>query len=362
MKRRIFCTVTNELVYDQRMQRICGTLQEAGYEVTLVGVCHRDSASLDTQVFKQVRLHCFFQKGKVFYAEYNFRLCIYLLFRSMDLICAVDLDTILPVYLVSSIKRIPRVYDAHEWFTEMKEVVSRPPIRWAWLALERWLVPKFPLGYTVSEPIAQYFKKTYGLDYALVRNMPLSRPWPVAEGKEGMILYQGAVNEGRCFEYLIPAMKTVQGTLHIYGDGNFMDQVKKLVATHQLEKKIFLLGRLKPAELARITPQARVGITLFEPHGLSNFHSLANRFFDYVQAGVPQVCSDFPTYQSLNNEYLVAFLIEPGVERISAALNNLLENAVLYQQMRSACMEAARTWTWEQESKSLISLYKNLLP
>ncbi len=37
MKRRIFCTVTNDLNYDQRMIRICTSLVRAGYEVVLVG-------------------------------------------------------------------------------------------------------------------------------------------------------------------------------------------------------------------------------------------------------------------------------------------------------------------------------------
>src|SRR5690242_5506869 len=105
MKRLIF-TVTNDLNYDQRMIRICNSLAKAGHKVLLIGRKKKDSVHLQSQSFKQKRLHCLFQKGKWFYAEYNIRLFIYLLFKKADLICAIDLDTILPCYRISKLKGI----------------------------------------------------------------------------------------------------------------------------------------------------------------------------------------------------------------------------------------------------------------
>ena len=55
--------------------------------------------------FEQTRLTCIFSKGKLFYAEYNLRLFFYLLFKKLDLICAIDLDTIIPCLWVSKIRR-----------------------------------------------------------------------------------------------------------------------------------------------------------------------------------------------------------------------------------------------------------------
>ena len=67
-------TVTTDLTYDQRMIRICTSLANAGYNVTLVGRKLKASLPLTTQPFLQKRLFCFFEKGKLFYAEYNIRL------------------------------------------------------------------------------------------------------------------------------------------------------------------------------------------------------------------------------------------------------------------------------------------------
>ena len=157
-----FCVIT-DLTYDQRMIRICTSLANAGYNVVLVGTRLKTSIPLKNQPFKQQRIPCFFEKGKLFYAEYNIRLFFFLLRKKMDCICAIDLDTILPCYFIAILKKIQRVYDAHELFCEMKEIVTRPVIYKLWKQIEAFAVPKFTFGYTVNQPIAQEFNKMYGV-------------------------------------------------------------------------------------------------------------------------------------------------------------------------------------------------------
>ena len=358
-KKRIYFTVTTDLSYDQRMQRICTSLSHAGYAVVLVGIKKSNSIAIENKPFKQQRIRCLFKKGKLFYAEYNLRLFFYLLFKKMDAICAIDLDTILPCLFISKIKKIPRIYDAHELFCEMKEIATRPAIYKAWKAIERYAVPKFRLGYTVNMPIANEFNKMYGVQYEVIRNIALLRelvPVPVIEK---FILYQGAVNEGRCFETLIPAMKTVNCTLLICGDGNFMAQAKTLVKENMLEDKVSFKGKVPPDELRRITQQAYIGITLFDDHGLSNYFSLANRFFDYLHAGIPQLCVDFPVYNELNKKAPIAVLIEDtSSKKIAAELNNLLNDEVMYQQLQNNTITVRQVYNWQQEEKKLVAFYK----
>src|ERR1700729_2529483 len=136
------------------MHRICASLADAGYEVVLIGRKLPTSSGLPDRKFKQERLNCWSKKGKTFYAEYNFRLFFYLFFNKADAICAIDLDTILPCFFVSRIKKSVRIYDAHELFCEMKEVVTRPRIYRLWKKIEKLTVPKFANGYTVTNLIA----------------------------------------------------------------------------------------------------------------------------------------------------------------------------------------------------------------
>ena len=139
--RKIILTVTNDLTYDQRMQRICTSLSDAGYEVELVGRELSTSKPLDKFAFAQTRLKCLFNKGKLFYLEYNLRLFIYLLFHRSDIICAIDLDTIVPCYYAARLRKAKIVYDAHEYFPEVPEVVRRPRIQKVWRWVEKTFVP-----------------------------------------------------------------------------------------------------------------------------------------------------------------------------------------------------------------------------
>ena len=367
MKRsqNLIFSVTNDLSYDQRMIRICTSLAREGYHVTLVGRKLPGSIPLIPMLFQQFRIKCLYNKGFLFYAEFNIRLFFYLLFKKATLVCAIDLDTILPCYLISVIKNIPRVYDAHELFCEMKEVVTRPRIYRFWKKVERFAVPRFKNGYTVNTFIANELKNEYGVLYETIRNLPYksdNHSAPILSPEEAkIIIYQGAVNEGRCFETLIPAFHSVDGRLVICGDGNFMHQAKQLVKEHHLEHKITFTGLLSPALLKSYTEKAFAGVNIIENKGRNNQLSLSNRFFDYIQAALPQVCVDFPAYRQINDEFNCAYLInDTSPATIAEAINRLLNDTVLYKSLGQNCFTAAAIYNWNNEEAKLLSFYKNI--
>ena len=360
--KRILLTVTTDLRYDQRMERICSALAAEGYRATLIGRKGSHAPPLAQRPYRQVRLRCFIPSGPLFYIEYNLRLFFALLIRKSDCIVAIDLDTILPCLFVSKLKKSKRVYDAHELFCEMKEVVTRPTRYRLWKAIEQFAVPRFQHGYTVNEPIAAEFAKLYGSQYAVIRNLPFQRQRKAISGKKEYILYQGAVNEGRSLETLIPAMQYVKLPLWICGDGNYMTQCKALVQQYGLSEKVLFKGKVAPEDLWEITQEAFAGITLFENKGKSNYLSLANRFFDYMQAGIPQLCVNYPAYQSVLEKYQVALPIEDlSPNTIADALNLLISDDVLHARLANQCKQAALEYNWTEEEKKLIAFYHALL-
>ena len=346
-KTRICFTVTNDLNYDQRMQRICRSLSKNGFQVLLTGRKRKFSIPLKNENYNQKRIRCFFEKGKLFYIEYSIRLFFTLLFTEFDIICAIDLDTILPCYLISVLKRKKRVYDAHEYFTEQKEIVSRKIILLFWNGIAEFCIPRFINGYTVNEFIRQEFSKKYAVEYFIIRNLPeMTGSLPVIPyNSKRFIIYQGAVNEGRSFETIIPAMKAVNCQLLI------------------LEEKVILKGALTPELLKEITPHAYFGLTIFEGKGLNQIHSLSNRFFDYIMAGIPQVCIHFPEYEKINDIYKVAWMINSTDSKtISDAMNKLLNNNVTYLELKKNACKAREKLNWESaEEKKLLTFYQNLI-
>lgn len=362
--KKIVLTVTNQLVFDQRMQKIAQSLHTAGYLVTLIGSCHKNSPELRKSDYVQKRLNVYFRKGPLFYAEFNLKLAFWLLTSPKPAaICAIDLDTIIPVWLASKIRKSVPVYDAHELFIEMKEVVTRPRIYVFWRWVEQTFVPKFTRGYTVNAFIQQYFINTYGVKYGIVENRPIfTEVVNAAKPETPFLLYQGAVNHGRSFETLIPAMQQIPIPLLICGDGNFMLQLKELIEQYEVASKVVLKGMVIPAELRTITPTATIGLTLFENVGLNQIHSLANRFFDYIMCGVPQICVAYPEYIAINKEYEVAYLI-PNTEpaTIAEAVNKLLTDVVLYRTIQENCRLAAQKLSWQQEEQKLVTMYNDWL-
>lgn len=359
--KKISFTVINDLTYDQRMQRICGSLAEAGYEVTLIGRQLPDSLPLKDGAYKQKRLKCFFSTGKLMYLEFNLRLLLCLLFISTDCLVAIDLDTVVPNYISSFIRGKKRVYDAHELFTELKEIVSRPQIHKIWLKIERFAVPQFVHGYTVNQFIAAEFERRYRVNYAVIRNLPKNVLVDHKPEKPRFIVYQGAVNEGRSFETLIPAMKVVNARLVVCGEGNFFKQLQQIIRDEGVKDKIELRGMVLPEELRKLTPRAYAAVMLFEGTGLNQYQSLANRFFDYIMAGVPQICVDYPQYRAINEKYKVASLIsDTRPATIANALNNLLDDSVYYETLCQNCLAARKELNWDHEQQILLDFYSKL--
>ena len=117
--------VTNDLTTDQRVHRTCKTLTGLGYRVTLVGRRLRDSLTLAGREYETERMRLVFDKGPLFYAEYNIRLFFLLLLRKSSLIVTNDTDTLAAGFLASKIRRIPQLHDCHEYFRGVPELVGR---------------------------------------------------------------------------------------------------------------------------------------------------------------------------------------------------------------------------------------------
>lgn len=360
--KHIVFTVTNDLNYDQRMMRICTSLTNAGYSVTLVGFKRAASKPLYERRYKQVRIPVLAEKGKLLYGGYWVMLFFYLLFKRCDAFCAIDLDTIFPVYLVSVIRNKRRVYDAHEMFTELKEVVTKPREKKIWEWIERATLPRFKYRYTVGDYCALYFKQKYGTDFYVVRNATILQPFSPPARPETYILFQGWVNEGRYFEELIPAMHFVNAPLIVCGEGNFYNQLQELVEQHRAEDKVHLKGFIPPEELKRYTANATIGLSLFHPISKNNEYSLANRFFDFMHYGIPQLCMDFPEYRKINQEFEIAALIDLPIttEKLIAALNNLLTDKEYYSRLHNNCMQAREKYCWQNEEKMLLAIYEQV--
>jgi glycosyltransferase involved in cell wall biosynthesis len=372
MKRAI-CTVSNDLTYDQRMQRICSTLAENGWDVLLVGRRLNESKPLDNQRFRQKRLPCFFRKGFLFYAEWNLRLFLFLLFQKFDVLGTVDLDTMPGGCLAALLRGKRRVFDAHELFTEVPEVTDRPFVKGFWKIVGWAFVRFYHQAYTVGPGLAEILGKEHGRPFAVVRNVPV-RSTPHnnrAMQSTRYILYQGALNEGRGIKQAIEAMSLLESLtphpsslpeLWLAGEGDLSEKLRELAAVSPAAGRIRFLGFVKPADLKQLTAGAWLGLNLLENKGLSYYYSLANKFFDYTQAEVPGLTMAFPEYIALCAEHRVAVLLdELSAEKIAQAVRHLLDDPNAHAHLQIACRTAREVWNWENEQQILLNIWESVL-
>jgi len=405
----VFC-VTNDLNTDQRMIRICSTLQAAGWEVELIGRKKSNSSELLERTFKQTRLNCFFQRGKFFYIEYNFRLWFYLLFLNMDLLCVIDLDTALPGIFMKNFRSIYLVYDAHELFPMVPEVRNRKMVQRIWFWVERRIFKKADLIYTVGSALADYFQQKYHRKVEVIRNMPISlsaesnfriseintfdsdsnfritelnsvdsdsKTSNTAKSKTAnaaesrilqipfndgtFILYQGALNQGRGLERLLRILIREEFPLLLVGSGDVEADLKQFVRDNLLQDRVHFMGFVRPELLPQITRKARIGYNVSENEGLSYYLSLNNKFFDYVEAKLPSLINDFPEYVALTQEFKVGLVAELNDTVIAKKLRILMKNDEIYQECVENCIKAREIWSWKNESQKLIDLYNSFL-
>jgi glycosyltransferase involved in cell wall biosynthesis len=340
------------------MQRIVGAFAEAGYSVKLVG--RRLPGSLShIPEFPVKRFRCFFHKGKLFYLEYNLRLLLWLLVQPADCIWAVDCDTAWPARLSSLIRRKPWVFDAHELFSMVPEVIHRKAVQQIWKRTEKMAFSKADLNITVGPALARWFEQEYGKKVAVVRNMPpLKADMPYEPDENRFVLYQGALNEGRGLENLIQAMQFVDCRLVLAGEGDLSSKLRKMVTSLDLQHKIVFLGKLPPSELPALTAKAWVGYNVSEPVGLSYQLSLNNKFFDYVHAGLPSLINPFEEYVKLNEETEVGLITKPEVNEIVANLRLLLDDKDLHCRLSQNCLKAREIWSWDKEKAHLLTIFE----
>lgn len=357
--KKIIVSVTNDISTDQRVEKVCNTLLNAGYEIVLIGKKNKNSKPLQREYITK-RISVFFEKGILFYAEFNIKLFFILLFTKKELLLANDLDTLLPNYLVSLLQRKKLIYDSHELFPEIPELVNRPFAKNVWTRLEKIILPKLKNTYTVCNSIAEFYNDKYATNFKTIINLPtkkeiLKNKFPFNYTNEKIILYQGAINIGRGLELMIETMPFLENCIFvIIGDGDIFEPLKDKVIAKNLTHKVYFLGRKNPEDLHKLTPLAHLGISIEEDLGLNYRFALPNKIFDYIQANVPILVSDLPEMKRVVLDYNVGEIV---IERKPLKLARQIEN-LLKKDFTTALKKAKEKLIWEEQEALLLSIFK----
>lgn len=367
MGRRAVVLVSNDLSFDQRVRKTVATLEADGWEVDVVGRLLPNSVEVPwTQ--RATRYPLRFTRGKEFYAELTWVLTRDLMRRKeVQLIWANDLDTLLPARIAGWRRRIPVVYDSHEFFTEAEALSKRRLQRLVWLTVERLTMPRCRSVITVNESIAEalaarYPRSRFGRPF-VVRNMPMRRTEPIHPNRalwaqygvpadRPIVLMQGAfIDRDRGGKIAVNTLEHLPDvTLVLIGAGKEFDWARE--QQPKWSGRLHCIPKLPYAELFPLTASADVGLSLDQGLCGNFYFSLPNKLFDYIQAGLPVVATDLPEVSRIVNEYEVG-QITPSSSPQAVAETILTVLATPRATWRTRCERAAEVLNWESDSANI---------
>lgn len=367
-KKRVIISVINDLVTDQRIARTADVLVNLGFEVIMVGRRKYDSPAMPERAYETIRMRLLWEKGPLFYAEYNIRLLFLLLSRPSDLLVSNDLDTLLPNFLIHRIKQIPIVYDSHEYFTATPELVDRPKVQRIWKWIEKTIVPKLKNSITVNASIAKLFEEEYHVPFKIVRNIPnrfinseipTRKTLGLPEDKKIVLLQGSGINVKRGAEEAVEAMQYIDNVLLlIVGGGDVLPLLKKMVTDLSLQNKVMFVTRQTPENLAGYTANADIGLTIDKDTNINYRFSLPNKLFDYMYAGVPVLATPLVELKNIIETYEIGDFIENhDPEHIANKIKNMLADESKLAMFKANTHKAAADLNWENEKKTLIEIF-----
>jgi len=367
--KKAIISVINDLATDQRVDRTANTLVELGFEVLMVGKKLKNSLPIIEKPYKTKRMLLLFNKGPLFYAEYNIRLFFFLLFHKSNLLIANDLDTLLPNFLIHKIKKSPIVYDSHEYFTGVPELEHSKFKKKIWRKIEKCIFPKLKVIITVNRSIADLYKKEYGKQLIVVRNIPLTKTigklktkieLSLPEDKHLIILQGAGINIDRGAEEAVMAMEFIENAiLCIVGSGDVIPVLKSIVKNTNLSSKVLFIPKQTSDILYQYTSKADLGLTFDKDTNINYRYSLPNKLFDYIYAGIPILSSKLVEIQSIIEQYQIGETIDNHQPiHIANKINEILNNQNKLEYWKKNLIIAKKELCWENEKKLLIKAYE----
>jgi len=359
----LYVLVTNSLHQDQRLHRICDTLTLNDYDIILVG--KKDSKpAFKSKVFKTASLNTVFKSGVLFYLEINLRFFFFLLFKKFDGVVVNDLDSLLAGKLITTLKRKKLFIDLHEYFTEVPELKNRRFKKWIWDMVGRIGISDRSINYTVNYSLAKILGEKYKANFETIYNYPITinNEEHISQTESFDLVYVGVVNKGRGLREAIFAVNDLDDmTLTIFGVGDEYDQISNIIIEQNLTSKIFLKGFIPNNNISAQLQTFDLGLNLLDSTSHNYYYSSANKYFDYMMAGIPTLSMNFPEYKKHNEQHKTSVLIDTlDIKLIKATLLNIKNNPSLLRDLKSNCTQAKQIFNWQSQASKLLKIYNSI--
>lgn len=267
------------------------------------------------------------------------------------------------------------IFDSHE--DVPKQIANKPymvpvfarVLSFLYAQYERYICTRLSAVVAATPFIREKFEKLVS-SVIDVNNFPLLEELGAAVGegfdpsrREG-VCYVGSISPARGIKEIVAAMDLTRSckVLRIGGnfyDPNFREEVKKSRGWKYVDE----LGFLTRDKIAEVFACSRAGLVVLHP--ISNYlDALPVKMFEYMSAGIPVICSDFPLWRDIVDQANCGICVDPmSLESIAQAMDYIEENPVEAEEMgRRGRAAVENIYNWPREERKLLELYNALVP
>jgi glycosyltransferase involved in cell wall biosynthesis len=346
----------------------CRTLSQAGYDVVLIAPSEKDT-DIDGVRIKSVkkpknRLERLFSTTWKVYKKakeedahiYHFH----------------DPELIPHCLLLKALTKKRVIYDVHEdYVTSIKQKRYLPPIFRSLLAYVFGFTEKLltsPFEIVLAE---KYYKERFPKSITVL-NYPLEELFenPSLKNKEERedkhhLLYTGGITEDRgafLHAQIVSLLENVE--VHMVGrcTPQLAEKLYQTAAEGRERLHIKGIGEYVPFEdIVNFYSKRKwlAGLAIFPPTSHYMKKELT-KIFEYMAAGIPIICSNFPVWKSLVEETETGICVDPlNPQSIAEAIHYLIKNPHIAEKMSSnGRLMVKKKFNWRSEGQKLLSLYK----
>lgn len=186
-------------------------------------------------------------------------------------------------------------------------------------------------------------------NFPIIRNKKIDeRPF---DERERVACYTGGISETNGIFNIIDAMRQVNGSLYLAGV--LPKEIKNRLMKCDSWGKVCELGYINRDEIQKILQKSMVGLVVYLRAG-NTVEALPNKLFEYMEAGLPVIASDFPLWKKIVEENQCGICVNPDKpDEIADAINRIFENPKFAEEMgRNGRKLVQEKYNWGGQKKN----------
>ncbi|MCK4421643.1 glycosyltransferase family 4 protein [candidate division WOR-3 bacterium] len=384
-KRARVCIISfSDLQNDPRVRRQIEALKER-YEITTLGLKKSEVSGIKELIFpadkrplfKRIWSRMSFLLSRIFtdlYKEYiELKYPVnsvsgILKNEKFDFIIANGLEALIIAQEIAKRDKTPIMLDAHEY--EPRMIEDNWSHRLFINPYKDFLCRKYlsmvSAMTTVSYGIAEEFKKVYEIKPDVIMNAPQyqKRELKKVDPDNIRIIHHGLAHPSRNLEDMLYLMPLLEERFHltlmlVVRDRRYFARLKRL-AEQICPERVDFREAVPFDNIIPAISEYDIQLIIYNPTSFNVKHSLPNKFFESIMAGLPIVTGPSPEMKRIIDEFDCGFAAHSfKVIDLANILNGL--TSVDIMKKKKASLEAAKRLNAETEKEKLIGIVNEVL-